>query len=78
MENKMKFALLITILLTVSSCTSTTEFGECVGFDDEDRNPNLIYKVSVRNAFWSFLGIETIIAPILWATDFVYCPIGHK
>lgn len=68
----------IFILLFLISCSGSNKYGECVGFSDSERNPNLIYEVSVGNAIWTVLGFETIIAPILWATDYVYCPVAKK
>ena len=66
------------ILLLVTACSGSNRHGECVGFDDADRNPKLEYRLSVRNTIWSAIGIETIIAPVLYATDYAYCPIGPK
>lgn len=73
-----KILIIVSLLLGLSSCTSETEYGACVGLDDSDRQPGLTYKVSVRNAFWSAIGFETVIAPILWVTDYMYCPVGVK
>jgi len=70
----MKYLLLALLLV---SCSGSNQHGECLGLAD-DKNPALVYKISVRNAFWSLVGIETIIAPILWATDYAYCPVDRK
>ena len=72
----MKWLVLVVALST--GCRSETEYGECVGLDPQERKPDLVYKVSVRNAIWSFLAIETIIAPVLWATDFAFCPVAKR
>lgn len=73
---RMKKILLIALL---GACNSETKYGPCLGLDDADkRDPTLVYDISVRNAFWSIIGIETIIAPIMWATDYAYCPDGKK
>ena len=74
---KKLFTVTAILLLTVS-CSGSNRYGECVGIDDADRNPNLEYNLSMRNMIWSGLAIETIIAPVLWATDYAYCPIGPK
>jgi hypothetical protein len=72
---KLSALLLGICLLSTTACKSESELGECVGFDDdEERDPTLKYELSARNAFWSFIGIETIVAPVLWVTDFAYCP----
>ena len=68
--------VIIALMIFVTSCTGNTKYGECVGFDSSDRKPRLIYKISVRNTIWSFIGVETIIVPVLWATSYAYCPIG--
>lgn len=65
-------------LILLCSCTGSTEFGDCVGFGPDSRKPELKYEVSTRNAMWSIIGWETIIAPVLWATDYAYCPVGKK
>ncbi len=72
----MKNTIMIMSLLLLASCSGRNEYGECVGLAS-DKKPNLKYEVSVRNAFWSVVGFQTIIAPILWATDYVYCPIAR-
>ena len=67
------------LLTTAPACKGETQHGECLGFDDdEDRDPNLNYDISVRNAVWSVLGFETVIAPILFFTDYAYCPESRK
>ncbi|MDB4330276.1 hypothetical protein N9948_00970 [bacterium] len=73
----MKSFLLSILILFITSCSGSTQFGECIGIADEG-NPKLIYETSTRNAIWSFIGIETIIAPILWATDYAKCPIAYR
>ena len=73
-----KLFTIATIMLLFTSCSGSNKHGECVGFDSKDRDPKLEYRLSVRNTFWSVVGIETIIAPILYATDYAYCPIGPK
>ena len=72
----MKKLLTIATLIFCSACTGSTEYGECVGLNNDDRDPALRYKVSVWNAAWSVIGFETVIAPVLWATDYAYCPVG--
>ena len=73
----MKKYLVCLVLFLSVSCKGSTEYGECLGIV-EDGDPKLQYKVSVRNAFWSIVGFETIIAPILWATSYAKCPEGLK
>jgi len=73
----MKLLSTLALALALSSCTGSNNLGECIGIA-EDGNPKLVYKISVRNTFWSFVGFETIIAPILWVTDYAKCPIGKR
>ena len=73
-----KLFTIATIALLLTSCSGSNRHGECVGLDNADRLPNLEYRLSARNTIWSVIGIETIIAPVLWATDYAYCPIGPK
>lgn len=74
----MRHLLLTTLLaLSLTSCTDSNDLGECIGIAEDGRS-DLNYKISIRNAFWSVVGFETIIAPILWATDFAKCPTSYK
>lgn len=73
----MRKLFLALALVMIFGCKPSTEYGECIGFDD-DKKPELVYNVSVRNAFWSVVGIQFILPPIWWAVDFVYCPVGEK
>ena len=72
-----KLILVLSLSAFMFSCKGRSDLGECIGLTD-DGESQLIYKVSVRNAFWSFVGLETIIAPILWFTDFAKCPVRIK
>lgn len=70
-----KIILAVTLLITTASCTFSNQYGDCIS-PFEDGNPNLEYKVSIRNTVWSIIGLETIIAPVLWATSCGKCPVG--
>ena len=67
-------ALLLVLMLTLASCSGSNQLGECIGIADEGQ-PHLVYKTSVRNTVWSFIGIEMILPPILWATSYAKCPV---
>lgn len=67
--------LLIAILL--SGCTSHTEYGACIGIAD-DKEPNLVYKVSAWNLFLGIIGFELIAPPIFVLVDQFYCPVAYK
>lgn len=68
--------LIVCLLVVMAGCSGSNQYGKCVGLSSDDQNPALRYKIEPWNAFWSVVGIETIIAPILWATDYAYCPVG--
>ena len=72
------FSLSIALLLIVlAGCTSRTEFGPCVGLGD-DKDPKLLYKVSVWNVFLGVIFFELIAPPIFVAVDQTFCPVGKK
>lgn len=73
----MKFALASLLCFARAGCHGSNRYGECIGLGDE-ADPNLVYKIDVWNTVWSFLGVETLIAPVLWATSYAKCPVGVK
>lgn len=58
-------------------CTSSTQFGECVGAFDVKR-PELVYKASTRNVVLSILFFGTVFTPALVVLNETYCPVGVK
>lgn len=70
-------ALVLTLCLFVSACTTKTEYGDCIGIGD-DRNPNLIYKIDTTNAVLGVVFFEMVLPPIYWLADDFFCPIGRK
>ena len=71
--------IMMVAALMLTSCHGSNEYGECIGLIDEDaEDPNMKYKIDLWNTVWSFIGIETIIAPVLWVTHFARCPVGPK
>lgn len=68
--------ILVAVLL-LTACSGSTEYGECIGLGD-DKDPALTYRISIWNAFWSVVFIETIIVPIEWVVDYAECPTGKK
>lgn len=76
--DKMKSILLACVVVMVlAGCTSSTEFGPCVGIG-EDKNPALQYKLSANNLVWAILGFEIIAPPVIVAVNEIYCPVGRK
>jgi hypothetical protein len=74
----MPLAFFLLLAAALSACSGATSHGACVGLDESDRDPTLEYRISVRNAFWSFMGFEMVLPPILWLTSYAYCPVGKK
>lgn len=65
------------VLATAAGCTSSTEFGDCVGIGD-DKNPALVYKLSVWNTFLAVFVSELIVPPIVVLANETFCPVGKK
>ena len=73
----MKNLLILGALFLFTSCASRTDFGECVGVND-DRNPDLVYQVSARNVVIGVIFAEMIFPPILVILNQTFCPVGTK
>lgn len=65
------------LLLFMISCTSNTEFGECIGVL-EDKNPKLEYRASKLNIFLAVVFSETVIVPLWVILEEHSCPRGEK
>lgn len=74
----MKRIALLALILALVGCTSRTEFGECVGIDDSERKPELVYKLSKWNLFLGALFIQTLVVPIVVAAEQTYCPVAKQ
>ena len=72
-----KLLVLSAILIGLSSCTSKTEFGPCIGAF-EDKNPAKVYKISIWNVAMGIIFIEMLIPPIVVIVDGTLCPVGNK
>ena len=72
-----KLLLLVFALMLTVGCTERTNFGECIGFDDNEEL-SLEYEISIKNAVISAIFVETIIVPIVWALDDAKCPVGKR
>lgn len=63
--------------LFLTSCTSSTPYGKCIGaFDEQD--PTLRYHPSVWNIFLGIFFIETIVIPAYVVIEDTQCPVGRK
>ncbi len=69
--------LFLVALLLLSSCDSVTQFGPCIGIAD-DKDPNLIYKLSGWNVAMGIIFIETVFVPIIVLVDNTFCQVGRK
>ena len=47
-------------------------------FDENKKNPNIEYEVSIGNVIWGVILFETIIAPIIIFGWYLYEPVGPK
>lgn len=72
----MKYLMLL-CLIALTSCTSKTEFGPCIGLAD-DKDPKLNYRVSTGNLVVAVIFSELIVPPVVVALNELYCPIGVK
>ena len=73
--------LIIVLALLLSSCTSDTDYGECVGIDDMIQGnvvDTLEYEIDTGNVIVGAILIETIIVPIYVALEETFCPTGVK
>jgi hypothetical protein len=75
----MKKILLIALaVMFLVGCTTRNEYGNCVGINDDDRDPALRYKLDGWNIAMAVIFVETVVAPIIVIVDETYCPIGKK
>lgn len=83
----MKLKTLLPIMLIagiVTACDSTKvlEDGKphaCVGaFSDEDREPNVRYRVSENNVVVGVIFVETLYVPAVVLLSETYCPISLR
>lgn len=75
----MKRMLASLLLMTVTSCTYSTEYGECYGLLSENKkDPDLIYEFDGGNVFWGLIFSETLVVPLIVVLDALKCPVRHK
>ncbi len=67
----------VTLISLLTACTSETEYGECIGING-DKDPTLVYHVSIWNVIVSVVFIETLVVPIVWALGYTHCPTEKK
>lgn len=69
--------MIIAAVMLLSACTSSTEYGKCVGAFDE-KDPKLEYKVSAWNLAIGIIFFELVAPPIFVVVDETFCPVGRK
>ena len=79
MEKEMKKLTVVILLVCMlfAGCTSSTEFGQCIGAFDE-KLPGLHYKISAWNVGVALLTFGLIVPPVFVLVDQTWCPVGKK
>lgn len=72
-----KLTILVLVVAMLSACTTETEFGRCIGVAD-DKDPALVYKLSVLNTVLASIFVATIFVPVIVLVDETFCPVGKK
>jgi hypothetical protein len=72
-----RIVLMIIFGFILSSCTTRTDYGPCVGIADE-KDPNLTYKVSAWNLVIGIFFMGLVAPPVFVLVDEFYCPVGNK
>ena len=73
----MRMIIIMILVTMLAGCSSSTEYGRCVGVVD-DRDPNLVYKLSAQNLAVAIIFFELIAPPVIVLADELYCPVGVK
>ena len=63
--------------LTLAGCAQHTEYGDCIGAFD-DKRPELVYKLSVRNLVMGVLFFQLVVPPVVVLASETLCPVGTK
>lgn len=72
-----KFLATLCIVGLLSGCTERTEFGECIGVQ-EDKDPSLVYRVSKWNVAMAIIFFGTAFVPIIVGFWELSCPVAKK
>lgn len=73
---KMFVVLMMLSCFMFASCTTRTEYGECIGAFDTP-NPNLQYSTSGWNVAMGVIGFEMLVPPIVVIASCTKCPVGY-
>jgi hypothetical protein len=72
-----RIATLLALCFVLGGCTTRTDYGPCIGIAD-DKDPNLVYKVSAWNVVVGIVFMGLIAPPVFVLVDEFYCPVGRK
>lgn len=70
-----KAIAILAIMALLTGCTSSNEFGECIGAFD-DKKPGADYKLSVWNTVLAVIFVETVVVPVVVVANQSLCPTG--
>jgi len=73
----MRMIIIMILVAMLAGCAKSTQYGDCVGIVDE-RDPNLVYKLSAQNMAVAIIFFELIAPPVIVLADELYCPVGVK
>jgi hypothetical protein len=86
MKKLVSIALIFTVLL--SSCANTLEYENSQGnkvtahsvglFNQDDKDPNVVYKLCVGNTIWSIVLVQTLVAPIYFVGWSILEPVSVR
>lgn len=77
MNRLMRVALVVSLFAATANCVSETDYGPCVGAFD-DKNPDLVYKLSTRNLAVGVIFFSLVLPPIFVVADETFCPVGRR
>jgi hypothetical protein len=77
MKKTLAAILLASMMVMLVGCSSSTQYGDCVGLGEE-QNPNLKYRISAQNVAVGILFFSLVIPPVVVVADEFYCPVGVK
>lgn len=72
----MKKLVIACLVVLLTACTTSTEYGKCVGFMGK-KNPKLYYELSTMNVILAAIFFETIIVPVMVFLEDLECPRGY-
>ena len=65
---------LLLISSTLFACQGSNQVGECVGFTKQ--RAGIKYELDTRNLVVTAVFSGGVIIPVVWALEYVYCPVA--